>query len=109
MITALFEKLKWHRIGYIEGHVRPKENQEPYIACSVLYVREPFLWFRTRKTVEIGDAAFIRRSRRSSPHYRAYCRDKEYWLLGGKIDYISENGTNTPGEVIRLVDAKTKV
>ena len=97
----LFEKLKWHRIGYIEGTVRMSETAT-FTARSILYVREPFLWFRTRKTVEIGDFKAIENGLKSE-HYRQYKRDRDDWLLGGKINYVSDNGTDKPAEIIKLV------
>jgi hypothetical protein len=101
-MMKLFNKLKWHRIGYTEGHVKITE-QSTLVAKSILYVRDPFLWFKTRKAVYIGDYKEIEGRVTASPHYRKYKMDVEDWLMGGKIDYVSENGTNRPADIIKLV------
>lgn len=98
----IYEKLRWHRIGYVEGHVKYSE-ETLLISRSILYVREPFLWFKTRKVVEIGDHKIIKDLETTSAHHRKYKLKVRNWLLGGKIDYISENGTNEPCKIIRLV------
>ena len=98
----IFEKLRLHRIGFVEAHVKISEKTI-LISRSVLYVREPFLWFKTRKVVEIGDYKAIEDLELNSPHYRQYKLKVRDWLLGGKIDYISKNGTNKPCEIVRLV------
>ena len=46
---------KWNRIGYVEGRIEVGETTI-LIAQSIMYVRDPFLWLKTRKVVEIGDA-----------------------------------------------------
>lgn len=94
--------MKWTRIGYIEGRVKFSDTTT-YVEHSILYVREPFLWFKTRKAVKIGDYNEIKYGNYTSQHYREYKRAVEDWLLGGKIDYVSDNGTNNPAEVIKLV------
>lgn len=38
-----------------------------------------------------------------SPHYRDYKMRVYSWLMGGKIDYVSENVSNEVSNVIRLV------
>jgi len=98
----LLEKLKWHRIGYVEGSIQFSKSTQ-LIARSILYVRDPFLWFKTRKAVEIGDAKLIKKLDTNSPHHRQYKMNVENWLLGGKIDYVSENGTSKPSKIIKLV------
>lgn len=97
----IFNKLKWHRIGYIEGSVKLTEHST-LVAKSILYVREPFLLFKTRKAKEIGDYKEIESLKITSPHYRKYKMDVKDWLMGGKIEYVSENGTNRPADIIRL-------
>lgn len=92
--------MKWHRIGYIEGRIKVDETSI-LTARSILYVRDPFLWFKTRKVVEIGDVDQMRSL--SSTHYREYQLNVENWLLGGKIDYVSDNGTSEPAKIIRLI------
>lgn len=94
--------MKWHRIGYIEGKIKVDETAI-LTARSILYVRDPFLWFKTRKVVEIGDVEQIRSIYYSSTHYREYQLNVENWLLGGKIDYVSDNGTSEPAKIIRLI------
>lgn len=94
--------MKWHRIGYTEGQIKVNETTT-LVAQSVMYVRDPFLWFKTRKVVEIGDAKLIRKLDMNSPHHRQYKMDVQNWLLGGKIDYTSENGSSNPAKIIRLV------
>jgi hypothetical protein len=98
----LFEKLKWHRIGYVQGRIKVSEDTM-LTAKSILYVREPVLWLKTRKTVEIGDAKIIKSLGYESQHHRLYKMNIKDWLLGGKIDYVSENGTSEPAKIIRLV------
>lgn len=98
----IFQKLKWHRIGYTEGHVTINDDNVRLVARSIMYVRAPFLWFRTRKVKEIGDIERIKIIG-ASPHYRNYKLDVQNWLLGGKIPYVSENGTNRPADIIKLV------
>ena len=93
---------KWNRIGYVEGRIEVYETTT-LVAQSIMYVRDPFLWLETRKVVEIGDAKIIKSLRVNSPHYRQYKLNVENWLLGGKINYVSENGTSRPAEVIKLV------
>jgi hypothetical protein len=93
---------KWNRIGYVEGRIEVGETTI-LIAQSIMYVRDPFLWLKTRKVVEIGDAKTIELLGLNSPHHRKYKMNVENWLLGGKINYVSENGTSRPAEVIKLV------
>jgi hypothetical protein len=93
---------KWNRIGYVEGRIEVDERTI-LIAQSIMHVRDPFLWLETRKVVEIGDAKIIKSLRVNSPHHRQYKMNVENWLLGGKINYVSENGTSRPAEVIKLV------
>lgn len=93
---------KWNRIGYVEGRIEVGETTI-LIAQSIMYVRDPFLWLKTRKVVEIGDAKIIKSLGFNSPHHRQYKMNVENWLLGGKINYVSENGTSRPAEVIKLV------
>ena len=94
--------MKWHRIGYVEGRLAVNETIT-LVAQSIMYVRDPFLWFKTRKVVEIGDAKLIKSLGMNSPHHRQYKMNVENWLLGGKIDYVSENGTRNPAKIIKLV------
>lgn len=104
MLNKIFKKLKWHRIGYIEGCVKlSKDAQTPLNVKGILYVRDPFLWFSTRKVVEIGDIDIIKRIGITSANYRFYKQCKEDWLMGGKIPYMSENGTSHPAKIIKLV------
>ena len=93
---------KWNRIGYIEGEVRYDEHTT-YRVRSILFVRDPFLWFRTRKVVEIGDRRVLKERNSTSPHLRDHDMKVRDWLLGGKIDYVSENGSSDPAKIIRLV------
>ena len=98
----MLNKLRWHRIGYVEGRVKRDETCT-LTARSVLFVREPFLWFKTRKAVEIGDHKTIKCLVITSPSLRQYRKDVADWLLGGNIQYVSDNGTNRPAEIVRLV------
>lgn len=93
---------KWHRIGWIEGRIEMDEYTT-LKERAVLYVRDPFLWFKTRKVVFIGDDKTIRLGGYKSAQYRKYRIDVDDWLLGGKIDYVSENGTPNPAKIIKLV------
>ena len=94
--------MKWHRIGFVEGRVEVNETTT-LVAQSIMYVRDPFLWFKTRKVVEIGDAKLIKKVNLNSTHHRQYKMNVENWLLGGKIDYVSDNGTSEPAKIIKLV------
>jgi hypothetical protein len=98
----LLEKLKWHRIGYVEGSIQFSESTL-LTARSILYVRDPFLCFKTRKAVEIGDYKTIKNLQTNSQSHREYKLKVDNWLLGGKIDYVSENSTSEPAKIIRLV------
>lgn len=102
MFGNLVEKLKWKRIGYVDGKLKLSENST-LTSRSIMFVREPFLWFKTRKVVVIGDEKAINSNSTTSPHYRAYKMDVQDWLNGGKIDYISDNGTSEPAKIIKLV------
>lgn len=93
---------KWTRIGYIDGRIRKSES-ELLTARSILYVRPPFLWFKTRKTVEVGDHDLIKFHDIDSTNHRQYKMQIADWLRGGKIDYISDNGTAKPADIIKLV------
>lgn len=93
---------KWNRIGYVEGFVNVNETTTLQIR-SIMFVRDPFLWFRTRKVVEIGDRKTLKDNYWTSASVRSHDMRVRDWLLGGKIDYVSENGTTRPGEVIKLV------
>jgi hypothetical protein len=97
----LLNKLKWHRIGYTEGRIKLLDCT--LVSRSIMYVREPFLWFKTRKIIEVGDHKDIKEFNLMSPHYRNYRIDVENWLLDGKIDYVSENGLSNPAKIIKLV------
>lgn len=97
----MFEKLKWTRIGYTDGRV--KVNDTVYTARAIMYIRPPFLWFKTRKVEYIGDYNLIIRSIGTSEHFRKFDLSVGYWLRGGKIDYVSDSGNGSPGEIIRLV------
>jgi hypothetical protein len=68
--------MKWHRIGYVEGRIEVNESTI-LTARSIMYVRDPFLWFKTRKVVEIGDAKLIKKLNMNSSHYRHYKREVE--------------------------------
>lgn len=94
--------MRWVRIGYTEGRIIHK-NDYTLTSRAVMYVRKPFLWFSTRKVVYIGDEYLIQRLDNTSEHYRRYKMDVRDWLLGGKINYISDNGTDKPAEIIKLV------
>ena len=93
---------KWNRIGYVEGLVNVNETTTLRVR-SIMFVRDPFLWFRTRKVVEIGDRKILTQNYWTSSSIRTHDMLVRDWLLGGKIDYVSENGTGRPGEVIKLV------
>lgn len=93
---------KWNRIGYVEGVIRFDDNRSLKVK-SIMFVREPFLWFKTRKVVEIGERNVMRYNNFSSESVRAHDRAVKDWLLGGKINYVSENGSNKPAEIIKLV------
>ena len=93
---------KWNRIGYVEGHVNVSETSTLRVR-SIMFVRDPFLWFRTRKVVEIGDRKNLKLNDWTSSSVRTHDMKVRDWLIGGKIDYVSENGTARPGEVIKLV------
>lgn len=80
---------KWHRVGYITGEIAYSGNH--YLAKSVLYARQPFLWLKTRKIVRIGDDHLIYWDFLTSESYRDYRRDIQHWLHGGNIDYIADN------------------
>lgn len=94
-------KNNWNRIGYIEGKV--SKDEISYKVKTILFVRDPFLWLRTRKAVEIGDRKIIEKLQWSSAHLRDHDMQVKNWLLGGKINYVSENGTSKPAEIIKLV------
>jgi hypothetical protein len=98
----LLEKLKWHRIGYVEGVTQVNETTTLKVR-SILFVRNPFLWFRTRKVVEIGDRKILKDNYWTSASVRSHDMRVRDWLFGGKIDYVSENGTSEPAKIIRLV------
>jgi hypothetical protein len=98
----LLEKLKWHRIGYVEGVAQVNETTTLKVR-SILFVRDPFLWFRTRKVVEIGDRKILKDKYWTSASVRSHDMQVRDWLIGGKIDYVSENGTSKPAKIIRLV------
>ena len=104
---SIFSKLRWRRVGYLDGRIRMSASQtrgeELFVARSILYEREPFLWFKTRKAKEIGDNKAISDRGCSSAHHNEYKRNVEDWLLGGKIEYVRENGTGEPAKVLRLV------
>lgn len=102
MFGNLVKKLKWKRIGYVDGKVKLSENST-LTSRSIMFVREPFLWFKTRKVVVVGDENEIISGTTTSPHYRAYKMKVQDWLNGGKIEYISDNGTSEPAKIIKLV------
>lgn len=93
---------KWNRIGYVEGAANVNETTTLKVR-SILFVRDPFLWFRTRKVVEIGDRKILQSNHWTSPSVRTHDMRVRDWLLGGKIDYVSENGSSEPAKIIRLV------
>jgi hypothetical protein len=93
---------KWNRIGYVEGVVNVDETTTLRVR-SILFVRDPFLWFRTRKVVEIGDRKILQSNYWTSASIRSHDMRVRDWLIGGKIDYVSENGSNEPAKIIRLV------
>jgi hypothetical protein len=93
--------MKWNRIGYIEGHV--KVNDSLFTVKSILFVRDPFLWFKTRKVVEIGDRKILKENGWNSESIRVRDMKVRDWLLGARIQYVSENGTNKPADIIKLV------
>jgi hypothetical protein len=93
---------KWNRIGYVEGSVNVNDNTTLRVR-SILFVRDPFLWFRTRKVVEIGDRRILKLNEWTSSSIRNHDMQVRDWLLGGKIDYISENGSSEPAKIIKLV------
>jgi hypothetical protein len=94
--------MKWERIGYIEGQVQYNETTL-LVAKSILFVRKPFLWFKTRKVVAIGEDEQIEMLNITSASHRKYKRDISDWLLSGKIEYVSDAGTNGPAKIIKLV------
>ena len=93
---------KWNRIGYVEGYVNVDETTTLRVR-SILFVRDPFLWFRTRKVVEIGDRRILKLNDWTSSSVRTHDMKVRDWLIGGKIDYVSENGSSEPAKIIRLV------
>ena len=95
----------WKRIGYIEGLIQYSE-QTTFVERAVLYEREPFLWFKTRRAKIIGDNKIIAAKNVLSPHYRDYKLKLDDWLLGGSLDDIQKE--EPKGEVIRLVFSKDK-
>ena len=100
---SIFSKLRWRRVGYLDGHVYRPDRQRLYVARSILYEREPFLWFKTRKAEEIWDNYIILGMGKTSEHHREYKRNVQDWLLGGKIEYVRENGTGEPAKILKLV------
>lgn len=93
---------KWNRIGYVEGLVNVTETSTLRVR-SIMFVRDPFLWFRTRKVVEIGDRKILTQNYWTSLSIRTHDMRVRDWLLGGKIDYVSENGSSEPAKIIKLV------
>ena len=93
---------KWNRIGYVEGLVNVSETSTLRVR-SIMFVRDPFLWFRTRKVVEIGDRKTLKDNYWTSASIRNHDMRVRDWLLGGKIDYVSENGSSEPAKIIKLV------
>ena len=93
---------KWNRIGYVEGSVNVNETTTLKVR-SIMFVRDPFLWFRTRKVVEIGDRRILKLNDWTSSSVRTHDMKVRDWLIGGKIDYVSENGSSEPAKIIRLV------
>ena len=93
---------KWNRIGYVEGYVNVSETSTLRVR-SIMFVRDPFLWFRTRKVVEIGDRKNLTLNGWTSSSIRSHDMMVRDWLLGGKIDYVSENGSGEPAKIIKLV------
>lgn len=93
---------KWNRIGYVEGAVNISETSTLRVR-SIMFVRDPFLWFRTRKVVEIGDRKSLTLNGWTSESIRWHDMQVKNWLLGGKIDYVSENGSSEPAKIIKLV------
>lgn len=93
---------KWNRIGYVEGSVKVNGKSTLRVR-SIMFVRDPFLWFRTRKVVEIGDREILNLYNYSSASTREHDINIKNWLLGGEIEYVSENGTAQPAEIIKLV------
>lgn len=60
---------KWNRIGYVEGVIRFEDSRSLKVK-SIMFVREPFLWFKTRKVVEIGEREVMKYKNLSSESYR---------------------------------------
>jgi hypothetical protein len=92
----------WNRIGYIEGKIQYTEK-ELLISRSILLTREPFLWFKTRKVIEIGDNKTIILLGINSPHHREYKLKVNDWLLGGTIEYTSDTKFTGPNKILKLV------
>ena len=99
----IFSKRRWRRVGHLEGKLCLTDSWTLYVARSILYEREPFLWFKTRKAKEIWDNYIILGMGKTSEHHREYERNVEDWLLGGKIEYVRENGTGEPAKILKLV------
>lgn len=93
---------KCNRIGYVGGAVNVTETST-FRVRSIMFVRDPFLWFRTRKVVEIGDRKTLTLNNRTSDSIRWHDMRVRDWLLGGKIDYVSKNGSSEPAKIIKLV------
>jgi len=109
----MFKFLRWNLVGYIEGSVRVANSHatdEVGTATimlhrrAILFERNPFLWFKTRKLEEAGDCNLIVLNRYSSESLRNYERKKQEWLVGVAVDYrLHTSPVRYSNNVIRLV------
>lgn len=86
---------KWARVGYITGRVSFDKGRRHYTGVTILYAREPFLWFKTRKVKQTDSHDVIKGSNTGSQTFRDYQLRVEMWLNGFDIDYISDNYIET--------------